>query len=361
MLSKAIHCHNLCHSFDPKGMWALKNVSLSIDANKTTVLLGPSGIGKTTLLKILAGEIIPDSGEVTYQGLPLSQQRHRFAYIAQEWDVSTDDSVYEYLYQKAQLCMQMPEGQLNQHVRSYIELFHLQGQAQKSLKVLSTGQKARVVLASHLLHRPEIVLMDEPFAHLDRQLRRQLEDELKDILESWQAALILVTHNLEEAFEKAQEALIMIEGKLLKGDLREFYLRPTSAEVARFLGDTNLIASKILSKSSSELVLKNALGEFRLNSFCHQLLADKYSHAYLLIRPEAIQLVAKTSLQDQAHVLGRSRIEKIIFKGPNQLFELCDKQNLVLKSLLSSRQRSFKVGEEVSYLIDFNDLYGMKI
>lgn len=359
MSSKTIHCHHLSHSFDPKGMWALKNVSFTLDAQKTTVLLGPSGIGKSTLLKIMAGVIVPDHGEVLYQGKPLSEQRHLFSFIPQEWDVTTDQSVYLYLCQKAQSLTQMSEGVRHQHVRSFIELFHLQGQAQKPLNVLSTGQKARVVLASYLLHRPQIVMMDEPFAHLDRQLRRQLEDELKEILDSWQAGLILVTHNLEEAFEKSEEGLLMIEGKLLQGDLKDFYLRPPSAEVARFLGDANLLASKILSRGPGHLVVKNLLGEFRLTHFCDQLLDTRYTHAHLLIRPEAVQIGGE---KKDAHVFsGRARVGKVIFRGSAQLVQLYDRQDFLLKSLMSTLGPPLQKDEEVSYVIDFNELYALRI
>lgn len=356
---KEIILQNLSHSFDPKGMWALKNVDLILDAQKTTVMLGPSGVGKSTLLKIMSGFLTPDAGQVLYQGKPLSEQKKKFAFIPQEWNLEAEHSVFLYLSKKAQELTHLTEGERHQHVRSFIELFHLQGVAEKDLNILSTGQKARVVLAYHLMHHPEIVMMDEPFAHLDRPLRKQLDEELKEILHTWQAGLILVTHNLEEAFEKADDALLMIEGKLLKGDLVDFYHTPPSAEAARFLGDVNLIASKTLKRAPEYFVVKNPLGEMKVKRVSPDLRSAEYAHAHLMFRPEAVKIVAV----EQIEALGgaKATVHEVVPRGACEYILLLTEQNMIVKCLRIGRLPRYRKGDKVGYLIDFNEAYLMKI
>lgn len=358
-MMKQITLQNLSHSFDHKGMWALKNVDIVLDAQKTTVLLGPSGVGKSTLLKIMAGLITPDEGQVLYQGKPLFEQKKKFSFIPQEWNLQAEQTVFLYLSKKAQELTHLTEGERHQHVRSFIELFHLQGVAEKELNILSTGQKARVVLAYHLMHHPEIVMMDEPFAHLDRPLRKQLDEELKEILHDWQAGLILVTHNLEEAFEKADDALLMIEGKLLKGDLVDFYHTPPSAEAARFLGDVNLIASKVQSRLKDHFVVKNLLGEMKIKRVCPGLRAGEYAHAHLMFRPEAVKIVDQSEIQALGAAQGK--VLEVVPRGACEFIKLLTEQNIIIKCLKLGRLPHISKGDKVGYLIDFNESYLMKI
>lgn len=343
---------NLGHSFDPKGIWALKNVSLELTRGSACVLIGPSGEGKTTMLRILANQLKPDSGEVFFQGMPMSEfPREKLAFIPQEWNLEPAPSVYDYLMKYAR----GDEKQKHHFVRDIIEAFHLQGESKKATQVLSTGQKTRVVLARFLLNQPELVLMDEPFAHLDKLLRRELEDELFEILQSWGSTSVLVTHDLEEAFERAQQLIVMIEGKLYLTTAQELYHQPPSAQAARFCGEVNLIASQILKKEGAWLSLKNKMGEFRVKTVYWELIHGHAEFAYLFFRPEAVKLVSKEEGGELASV------KACDFKGAYFDLRLLTRSGQLIRSRVWSWDNVPAVGEQVKVSFQKNGMSAIPV
>lgn len=343
---------NLGHTFDPKGIWALKNVNLKLPQASSCVLIGPSGEGKTTLLRILANQLKPDHGEVFFQEVPIQEfPSHKLAFIPQEWSLGAAPSVYDYLMGHAE----GEEKQKHHFVRDIIEAFHLQGESKKPTEILSTGQKARVVLAKFLLNRPELVLMDEPFAHLDKLLRRELEDELFEILNEWGSSSLLVTHDLEEAYERAQELIVMIEGKLFLTNSQKLYETPPSAQAARFCGEVNLIASQILKKEGPWLSLKNKMGEFRVKTSYQELIEGHAEFAYLYFRPEAVVLVSSREPGESAQVKSSD------FKGPFYDLRLQTASGQVLRSRIWSWQKAPKVGEKVKVRFEKSALSAMPV
>jgi ABC-type Fe3+/spermidine/putrescine transport system ATPase subunit len=317
-----------------------------------SVLIGPSGEGKTTLLRILANQLGPDKGEVFFKGVPINDfPTHKLAFIPQEWSLSPVSSVYDYLMGHAE----GDEKQKHHFVRDIIEAFHLQGESKKPTAILSTGQKARVVLAKFLLNRPELVLMDEPFAHLDKLLRRELEDELFDILSEWGTTSLLVTHDLEEAYERAQKLIVMIEGKLFLTDSVELYRNPPSAQTARFCGEVNLIASKILKKEGQWVSLKNKMGEFRVKTIYKELQEGHAEFAYLFFRPEAVHLLSYDCAGEPAVV------KSCDFKGPFYEIQVQTQSGQLLRSRIWSWQEAPKVGEKVKVTFEKSALSSMPV
>lgn len=329
---------DLGHTFDPKGIWALKNVSFHLAQGSSSVLIGPSGEGKTTMLRILANQLRPDHGEVFFKGQPIGDlPPSKLAFIPQEWGLEPAASVYDYLVSYAK----GDEKQKHHFVRDIIEAFHLQGEAKKATQILSTGQKARVVLARFLLNQPELVLMDEPFAHLDKLLRRELEDELFEILKNWGSTSLLVTHDLEEAYERGQQLIVMIEGKLYITTAQKFYREPPSAQAARFCGEVNLVASQIIKKEGAWLSLKNKMGEFRVKSTYPELVEGYAEFAYLFFRPEAVELVAKGESGELAQV------KACDFKGAYFDLRLLTQSGQLIRSRVWSWSEVPAVGEQV--------------
>lgn len=321
-------CQKISMNFDPKGLNALKGFSAEFIKGHRTAVVGPSGAGKTTLLAILAGVRLPDSGTVN---LPSK----KICFISQEFNLPKDltaDQLFDSITKS------------RDDKRYLVEVFHLQSKVHKPIETLSTGQKSRVYLVSKLLARPEWILMDEPFAHLDRPLQRVLEAELNEVMTEWNLSLILVTHQLEQAYEWAHDLVFISDGICrYQGPAKKFYTDPPETLSALFSGPANLIASQVLKKHGDYLVIKNSLGEFRLPSKSELNARDGVKFVYLLIRPEMIRLADSGILAE---------VQQILFQGVTLELTVRTQEGTQLLVKLWSYSKSFQLGEKVFLELD---------
>ena len=206
----------------PSGTLALDGVSLSVDAERVLVLLGTSGSGKTTALKLVNRLIEPDSGEVSVFGSAARLQdavglRRRIGYVIQEVGLLPHLSVAENVALVPAL-LGWDAARRQARVHELLELVGLAPErfARLSPRELSGGQKQRVGIARALGADPPLLLMDEPFGSLDPLTRRRLQDEFKDLQRRLGRAVILVTHDLPEAVRLGDEIALMHEGRVLQ-------------------------------------------------------------------------------------------------------------------------------------------------
>jgi sulfate transport system ATP-binding protein len=222
----------------------VNQVSLEIGDGELLVLLGPSGSGKSTILRMIAGLTPCDHGRVILHGrdvTALPPQKRGVGMVFQNYALFRHMTVAENI-EFALRIRTVPKDERRRRREELLELVDLAGLGGRMPGQLSGGQQQRVALARALAHRPEVLLLDEPFGALDAKIRVDLRRAVHRIQREMGVAAIFVTHDQEEAFEVADRIGVLHEGRLLEvGPPHELYARPRTEFVARFLGAANLI------------------------------------------------------------------------------------------------------------------------
>ncbi|MEN3314951.1 MAG: sulfate/thiosulfate transport system ATP-binding protein [Acidimicrobiaceae bacterium] len=223
---------------------ALDDVSVDIPSGSLTALLGPSGGGKSTLLRIIAGLENPDSGTVEIAGQDstrLPPQHRNVGFVFQHYAAFKHLSVFRNVAFGLEI-RKRSKADIRAKVDELLQLVHLEQFADRLPSQLSGGQRQRMALARALAVEPEVMLLDEPFGALDAKVRKELRDWLRRLHDEVHVTTVFVTHDQEEAMEVADEIVVINEGRIEQvGTPDELYDRPANDFVMRFLGPvTNL-------------------------------------------------------------------------------------------------------------------------
>jgi putrescine transport system ATP-binding protein len=237
---------------------AVDGVSLDIHAGEFFALLGPSGCGKTTLLRMLAGFETPDEGRIQLAGKDIAQvlphQRPvnmMFQNYALFPHLSVRDNIAFGLRRAG-----MARAELDTRIAEMIALVRLEGLEKRKPDQLSGGQKQRVALARSLARRPQVLLLDEPMAALDKKLRESTQYELMELQHRLGLTFIIVTHDQDEAMTVASRIGVMNAGRLEQiGTPRRLYEEPASRWIAEFVGDINLFEGEVTSREPHRLTI----------------------------------------------------------------------------------------------------------
>ncbi len=276
---------------------ALDGVSMSIRQGEFMTLLGPSGCGKTTLLNLAAGFLSPDSGEVLIAGERMN-------------DVPTYKREIGMMFQNYALFPHMnvtgnvayglkvrgvPKQERDRRVEAALALVRLTGFEDRTPRQLSGGQQQRVALARALIINPTVLLLDEPFSALDKNLRASMQVELREIQRKLNVTTIFVTHDQGEALSLSDRVAVMSEGRIRQlGTPQEIYRQPCDRFVASFVGDTNVLRGRLESIEGELAVI--AVGVARVNVPRNPLSGVVVSAPVdLFVRPE--HLVMKEATQ----------------------------------------------------------------
>ncbi len=250
----SISIHDVNKSFG--GFQALKNVSLEIPDGELVALLGPSGGGKTTLLRSIAGLETPDSGQILFGGrdATLSKPQERgVGFVFQHYALFRHMTVFENIAfgLRVKPKDQRPgEEEIRQRVNDLLKLIPLYWIGDRYPDQLSGGQRQRVALARALAPRPTFLLLDEPFGALDTKVRKELRRWLRQLHDEMKMTSVFVTHDQEEALELADRVVVMMNGRVAQsGTPDEVYDHPASPQVYQFLGDVNLFHGRVASGS----------------------------------------------------------------------------------------------------------------
>jgi len=237
-----IALNNITVEFD--GEKVLDNMSLTIRDGEFMTLLGSSGCGKTTTLRIIAGFLEPDSGEVFLNGKNMRgvpPHKREVNTIFQRYALFPHYNVYENIAYGLRV-RKVPEAEIRERVTEMLRLVNLQGFEKRSVAKLSGGQQQRVAIARALILRPKVLLLDEPLAALDLKLRKDMQNELKNIQKQMGITFIFVTHDQEEALSMSDRVVVMNEGKIQQiGTPIDIYNEPQNAFVADFIGESNIL------------------------------------------------------------------------------------------------------------------------
>jgi spermidine/putrescine transport system ATP-binding protein len=260
-----------------EGQPLLRGISFTVAAGETVCLLGPSGGGKSTLLRLIAGLESLDGGRVLWDGQDLASvpaHRRLFGLVFQDY------ALFPHLDVRANVAfglkMQaLPDSQVELRVEEVLSTVDMAGFAQRPVTDLSGGEQQRVALARALAPHPRLLMFDEPLGALDHNLRQQLMDELRRILHLSGVPAIYVTHDQEEAFSLADRVLLLHEGAILRsGTPQEVWSAPGTVWAAQFLDAGNVIAGTVVSNASPYQVETSA-GTLRLDCGHDHSLGDK--------------------------------------------------------------------------------------
>ena len=243
MSKELIRLTNLTMTFED-GETILDNINLYINNKEFLTLLGPSGCGKTTMLRIIGGFLTPTSGDVLFNGkrindLPAYQRKINTVF--QRYALFPHLDVYDNIAFGLRIA-KVKEDEIDERVTEMLEIVSLKGFENRKVTSLSGGQQQRVAIARALVNRPQVLLLDEPLGALDLRLRKDMQNELKNIQQRMGITFIYVTHDQEEALSMSYTIVVMSEGKIHQiGTPLDIYNEPQNAFVADFIGESNIV------------------------------------------------------------------------------------------------------------------------
>jgi sulfate transport system ATP-binding protein len=250
----SIEARGICKRFGD--FVALDGVDLHVPSGRLTALLGPSGGGKSTLLRIVGGLEEPDAGSVRIAGADATDvpaQRRNVGFVFQHYAAFKHLSVYRNVAFGLEV-RKRPKEEIRRRVRELLELVHLDQFADRLPAQLSGGQRQRMALARALAVEPQVLLLDEPFGALDAQVRKELRDWLRRLHDEVHVTTVFVTHDQEEALEVADEIVVINHGRIEQaGTPDELYDHPANDFVMGFLGPVTEFGGRLVRPHDLEL------------------------------------------------------------------------------------------------------------
>ena len=313
--TNAIEVKNLVKTYG--NVYALKNVDLNIADGEYFVLLGPSGGGKTTLLRSIGGFIRPDSGSVNIKGQnvdDLPPDRRPTSMVFQGFALFPHMNVSQNIGYGLKL-KSIDKNIIENKVNKMMDLVGLKGLSNRMPHELSGGQQQRVQLARALILENDVLLLDEPLSALDAQLRKDMCIELKRLQKTVGISFVHVTHNQEEAMSVADRIAIIADGEMVEqGTPKEIYSNPKNKFTAEFIGEKNIFEGKIkdFNKTKVFVDIDNDNIEIANNNYK----VKKNKKVSLSIKSESIQIkkISKTNSKvSNNQIIGK--ISEITFLG----------------------------------------------
>ena len=283
-MKKIIELKNITKSFD--GEVVLDHINLDIYDNEFLTLLGPSGCGKTTTLRLIGGFTTPDEGDIIFMGENINElppYKRNVNTVFQRYALFPHLNVFENvafpLREK-----KVPRDEIDQRVNEMLSMVALTGFEHRSVTSLSGGQQQRVAIARALISRPKVLLLDEPLAALDLKLRKDMQQELKNIQKATGITFVFVTHDQEEALSMSDTIVVMSEGRIQQiGTPLDIYNEPENAFVADFIGESNIVDG---------IMRKDFSVTFSGHTFtCVDKGFAKNENVDVVIRPEDVDIV----------------------------------------------------------------------
>ena len=307
----AVEVVDLAKDYGP--ITALDSVSFSIPRGSYHVLLGPSGGGKTTLLRLIGGFVRPTRGRVLLHGQDVSDappNKRPTSMVFQSYALFPHMSVERNVGYGLKL-QKMAKEQIREAVDQMLGLVGLEGYNRRMPHELSGGQQQRVQLARSLVLESDILLLDEPLASLDAKLRKDMCIELKRIQEKIGITFIHVTHNQEEAMTIADRIAIIADGRLVEeGSPREVYERPVRRFTANFIGENNIIDGRVTGRNGDRFSIDTGFAEVDVVAVGHDIPTG--TEVAISVRSELLQLLRESRAADgRVQTLPATYVEEV--------------------------------------------------
>ncbi|UQZ81534.1 Sulfate/thiosulfate import ATP-binding protein CysA [Paenibacillus konkukensis] len=310
---------------------ATKQVSFEIEKGRLIGLLGPSGGGKTTILRMLAGLEQPDSGEIWFHGKKVNDlppQERGIGFVFQNYALFRHMSVYDNIAFGLTV-QKRGKQEIKARVTELIELTGLKGLEKRLPHQLSGGQRQRVAFARAIAPEPQLLLLDEPFAAIDAKVRKELRTWLKDMINRVGITTIFVTHDQEEAVEVADQIMIIHQGTLeQQGAPIDIYQRPQTPFVAGFIGESNSLEHITRFKGFEQAELREAKA---------------------IIRPEFVEVGYASEISFPS-ASEPGTVKNVYFRGTNWQIEV-ELAGQTIFAYRSLEQEALKPGDRVQVLI----------
>ena len=337
------------------GVTALHEANLTVRRGELMTLLGPSGCGKTTMLNLVAGFFMPDDGEVTIDGARVS---HLPTYKREIGMMFQNYALFPHMSVEANIgyglrMRGVNKADMQKRVAEALSLVKLHGLGDRKPRQLSGGQQQRVAIARALVINPKVLLLDEPFSALDKNLRGSMQVEVKEIQRKLGVTTIFVTHDQGEALSLSDRITVMSDGRILQvGTPEEIYRRPSQRFVASFIGDANVLKGTIESISGGAALI--AVGAARVPVPAADLATAAVSSPVdLFVRCERLQI---TTGQPTACT---GRISALVYQGGHVDIHVETAAAVAGKVLLrlssDGSMAKWQVGDPVSMAIDGTD------
>lgn len=301
-MKKLIEIKNVVKAFDRQVV--LKGISLDINENEFVTLLGPSGCGKTTLLRMIGGFLEPDEGHILIDGedqAGVPAYKRDVNTVFQHYALFPHLNVYDNIAFGLNI-RKMPKDIIEQKVSRMISLVGLEGFEKRDVTLMSGGQQQRVAIARALVNEPKVLLLDESLSALDKNLRKEMQMELKDIQKEVGITFIFVTHDQEEALTMSDKIVIMKDGEIEQiGTPTDVYNEPINEYCARFIGDSNIIDGTM--KADRRVEFDDTVYDCVDYGFHENEPVD------IVIRPEDIDIVTRN------RGLLNGEVKSVLFKG----------------------------------------------
>ena len=299
---RMIHLENISKEYD--GATVLSDINLYILKNEFLTLLGPTGCGKTTTLRLIGGFEYPTTGRVIYEGKDITDvppYKRRVNTVFQKYALFPHLNVRDNIAFGLKI-KKMSRGEIDRRVDKMLSLVNLAGYGKRSVDSLSGGQQQRIAIARALVNEPDVLLLDEPLGALDLKLRKEMQLELKSMQQQLGITFIYVTHDQEEALTMSDTIVVMNSGRILQiGPPKTIYDEPKNAFVARFIGESNIIRGTMV---HDELVSFSGVDFPCVDAgFGENVPVD------VVIRPEDIVIVG----EDIGQLTGT--VTSVLFKG----------------------------------------------
>lgn len=295
---------------------AVDHVSMQITNGEFFSMLGSSGCGKTTSLRMIAGFEWPTDGEVYIEGQPMG---HKPPFQRKVNTVFQSYALFQHMnvFQNVAFGLEMEgatKNEIEKRVSRSLEMVQLTGMEKRRPKQLSGGQQQRVALARALVKTPDVLLLDEPLGALDLKLRKEMQLELKALQQQLGITFIYVTHDQEEALTMSDRIAVMSKGKVMQmGTPVEVYERPNNRFVAEFIGESNFFEGRIKSLSATEAsVFIPALNMVLLGMPVSEGLVNG-EEVFVSVRPEKIRIAEQLFNQNSFS----GRITHSVYIGSN--------------------------------------------
>ncbi|HWL70875.1 MAG TPA: ABC transporter ATP-binding protein [Geminicoccus sp.] len=292
---------------------ACEDVSFELERGRFLTVLGPSGSGKTTILRAIAGFLTPDQGRIEVHGIPveaLPPYRRKVGMVFQKLalfpHLTAAGNVAYPLHMR-----HIPKAEIRPRVERYLELVQLGGLGERRIQELSGGQQQRVAIARALVFEPDLLLLDEPLAALDRKLREEMQLEFRRIQQELGVTTINVTHDQREALVMSDRILVMANGRVRQDAPPEItYGRPADRFVAGFLGLTNFLPGSFLGLDADGRA-RVQVGDTELLACAPATALSPGAPVDLAIRAERIRLGSAPGHQ--------AVLEEVIFEGDRRV------------------------------------------
>ena len=302
MGKRLIELRDVSKEYD--GDLALDHVNLYINDGEFLTLLGPSGCGKTTMLRLIAGFIMPTTGQILMNGTDIAKvppYKREINTVFQKYALFPHLNVFDNIAFGLRI-KKTSKDQIEQKVEAMLKLVNLEGYGKRWIDQLSGGQQQRVAIARALVNQPKVLLLDEPLGALDLKLRKEMQVELKRMQQQLGITFIYVTHDQEEALTMSDTIVVMKDGVIQQiGKPTDIYNEPNNPFVADFIGESNIVPAVML--DDYKVRMKG------LTFKCVDAGFGKNVEVDVVIRPEDIDIVAP----EKARVVGK--VVSVVFMG----------------------------------------------